>query len=630
LSLIPTVTIFVGALTALLACLAAALRFYNERKKKKILEDLNAEGFVSQYNEAEIRRAVSGYVAPHCSPGDPANREQEGHLADTRENIFRYFDRTINEQSKSFHLLLADTGMGKTAFCLNYFYHLKNRNGDLKCCLVSLASGGYKSHIRKIRSKSNYVLILDAFDELAAGEDNALEKFHELIKFCEDFRCVIITCRSQYFQGEDFIPRETELPNLSPKGLNSVIKMSLIRSYISPFDRKEITKYISNHFPLWKPWCIAQRRRASTLADNVPDLAYRPMLLEQLPLLVSSEEKGKELYDLYTALVDGWINREKKWISRENLTKASFELAYELYCQRNVDRVTKAEVQKIAELALGQSPDWSHLSARSLLNCDSKGRYKFAHRSIMEYLLVRMAVEGDLRAIEAKWTPFMKELFISWGHSNKALAAAEQASIILKSKNAKKNLYPLYEIWLGNTVGPRTKIDTVINGLKTSHGQRLAPKSWRDQSLQIKNDNDIWRITDLEFNIIWELISSSAENADIPNLNIKEVESVVNNRTDIRLPYVDELITLLDATEHMGESLISDGDRYMLGDYISAKQKLIAHIGDYDKRDQNKARIFSKTKSVRGNGRKITLLVTGIDFHRQYHTLRVKQLYVRT
>ena len=70
-------------------------------------------------------------------------------------------------------------------------------------------------------AKQDCILILDAFDEYAAGKEDGHDLFDELIKQCEDFKSIIITCRSQYFQGEDFIPRETPLPNINPKGLNT-------------------------------------------------------------------------------------------------------------------------------------------------------------------------------------------------------------------------------------------------------------------------------------------------------------------------------------------------------------------------------------------------------------------------
>lgn len=51
--------------------------------------------------------------------------------------------------------------------------------------------------------------------------------------------------------------------------------------------------------------------------------------------------------------------------------------------------------------------DWV-LSGRSLLNRDAEGNYKFAHRSIMEYLVVKGFVDDDKAYGGLLWTDQMK------------------------------------------------------------------------------------------------------------------------------------------------------------------------------------------------------------------------------
>lgn len=100
-------------IAAILAIVTWLFRIYNERKKKFLLKDEFAARFLEQYNSDEIRSAVSGYIKPHCSPGDPSNREGEEFLADLRESIFNYIDRSVSVSERSYNLILADTGMEK-------------------------------------------------------------------------------------------------------------------------------------------------------------------------------------------------------------------------------------------------------------------------------------------------------------------------------------------------------------------------------------------------------------------------------------------------------------------------------------------------------------------------------------
>lgn len=51
--------------------------------------------------------------------------------------------------------------------------------------------------------------------------------------------------------------------------------------------------------------------------------------------------------------------------------------------------------------------DWK-LTRRSLLNRDAVGNYKFAHRSIMEYLFVHKFIQGDKSCVSVEWTDQMK------------------------------------------------------------------------------------------------------------------------------------------------------------------------------------------------------------------------------
>jgi hypothetical protein len=485
----------------------AIYKFRYRWLKLKNFEEKTAKDFVQQFNEAELKRALSGYVVPHCSPSDPSNREGEEYLADTRERIFDYMDRSIEHGDRAHHLILADTGMGKTIFCMNYFSHATRKFSKLDVHLISLAGKDVQKKIRSIANKSKSVIILDALDEDDKAFGRGRERLNEVLSLSSDFRNIIITCRSQFFLSEDHIPRESEIPILVNRKLGQGATYSIVRSYLAPFDDKEIASYIGNRFPLYKFWTLPARVRAMKLAAAIPDLAYRPMLLERLPELALSSGAKHELYDLYSTLIDGWLRRERRWIQSDKLDSISMELAvsiYEKYLE-NKGRVSPSFIRAVATRSVGENPEWEHLTARSLLNRDSQGKFKFAHKSILEFLVVRAAIGGDPRCLNFEWTPFMRELFISWGYTDDGKQRADEAVEILKKPEAKKSVSPLFDFWLSTPINGMPDFKRCAARKVAINGTRFMPVPWRGSAIDLvyKKISGEVEISDHEFNINW-------------------------------------------------------------------------------------------------------------------------------
>lgn len=240
--------------SAIIGVLTAWKKYKTWKKRKILVENEYAGKFLSQFNKKEIEAHISGYVVPKCAPSDPTHKDGEEHLADIRENIFEYMDKNIQLVERSYHLLLADTGMGKTMFCLNYFAHASKKFPDQNFCLVSLSSDSSERVISNVANKSETILIADALDEDPKAFGRGRNRLKEILEIASDFKCVIVTCRSQYFLSDDSIPRETPLARLVPRQLGQSPTFALVRSYISPFSPQEIDQYLSKHFPLWAFW----------------------------------------------------------------------------------------------------------------------------------------------------------------------------------------------------------------------------------------------------------------------------------------------------------------------------------------------------------------------------------------
>ena len=617
--------------TGLYGLLAARKKFKSAKREELILKDNEASSFVSQFNESEIRSALRGYIVPYCSPSDPTNKEGEEHLADTRENIFYYMDRNIKYTNRSYHILMADTGMGKTSFCLNYYVHCRNTFPDLNICLASLSAGNVKSIINSIHNKSKTLIILDALDEHKDNVSKGRDFLDSILNMCADFKSTIITCRSQYFLSDEFIPRETPLPILIPRKLGQSQNFSLIRSYITPFDSSQISKYIDRHFPKWKIWQANLREKATKLANDVPDLAYRPMLLERLPELVTDKETSGEIYELYEVLVDGWIMREAAWINPDNLRKVSGELAVFIYerALEKAARISAEEVDFVAQSTIQQNPEWQHLKARSLLNRDSSGRFKFAHRSILEFLLVRLTIEGDDRPIGMPWSPFMKELLVSWGHKVGAGTSLSRASQILLNPLSQKNISPLFDMWASSGAYGFPDFQRSAARRYTHTGSRIAPATWRTHSISVTQQKFGWRIEDSEYNLDWNLVNNDFFIESGIQESFNDIWNIYQEDENKFFPSYDQFITFIEGISLSNkDDIINYGDKFLISDTPERGLYLICTI-DKNFSPSKYMNIIDKSRNIANTNHCITTYVTGARISPKFgQNLKLRQLWL--
>lgn len=594
--------ITMGSLTLVGVLFLAGSRYHAfraERARRKLVEDEYAGKFLKQFNDEEIRRWMNDYVTPHCSTVDPTNRDGDEYLADIRQNIFDYMDSNIESRDKRYNLILADTGMGKTMFCINYYSHLKAKYPDKNICLVSLTSESASSSIRSVLNKSNTILIADAFDEDSHALGRGRDRLAEILEMSADFKSVIITCRSQYFIADDAIPRETPLPILVPRKLGQSQNSALIRCYISPFSKSEVEQYLSKIFPIYKPWLLKYRNRAKSLIKSVPDLVHRPMLLERLPEIARTPSHDAELYELYDLLVTGWIERESRWISVDNLRTVSLELAILMYRDFNSGhgRMSLKEVNLVADQLIRKNPEWEHLSSRSLLNRDSAGMYKFAHKSILEFLVVKAACEGDDRAYAMPWTPFMKELFISWGHSPTGRTQSIRAKAILNSENGRAHIAPFYDMLSTSPIRGYPDFKQICERRSTSTGERIAPATWRESAIIIQHDGKQAIVRDLEYNLNWVFIPNYLTK-EVPPLTIIQALSLQSTHPTYRFPSFEQVVTLLEGIYNVRSRIFKNGLRFIIGDKPSRNTFLVVEIGRNPKFVDSLATVWKKQNIV--------------------------------
>jgi hypothetical protein len=144
------------------------------------------------------------------------------------------------------------------------------------------------------------------------------------------------------------------------------------------------------------------------------DLTARPMLLAHVQDLVNTGRSYRYSVDVYEEMVQAWITREQAFIrDRDALLAFSEEVAIDIYTNRQArgaEAIPADEVRPLAQVHHIGLENWQ-LTGRSLLNRTADGRRKFAHRSIMEYLIIRRFLSDKANFPKLPWTDQMTRFF---------------------------------------------------------------------------------------------------------------------------------------------------------------------------------------------------------------------------
>ncbi|ETR72309.1 MAG: hypothetical protein OMM_01814 [Candidatus Magnetoglobus multicellularis str. Araruama] len=370
-----------------------SLKTYREEKYKQRILENNEE--TKLFDSQDIQRSTHCYIEPNCSNVDPAREAEPRHLIIIENNIFdaveKYLSKEPPEINAYYHILiLADSGMGKTSFMLNYYAkNKKKKHHQHKIYMVPLGNPDADEYIDNIPNKKNVILFLDALDE----DQQAIKDYHKritaLMKKCNNFKRVVITSRTQFFPSDEEIPKETGISKVGLRDLGEKGAYSFLKLYLSPFTDDQVNAYLKKFYK----WRFKKRKKAFDLIQKIQYLKVRPMLLAHIPYILD-QQKGNEIkysFELYELMIEGWLDRESNFVNKSDLRNFSENLAIDLYnksAQRGTERVYVDELKSLAKTWSIPLDKWQ-LTGRSLLNRDAEGYFKFAHRSIMEYLYVK-------------------------------------------------------------------------------------------------------------------------------------------------------------------------------------------------------------------------------------------------
>ncbi|MBN1482003.1 DUF1566 domain-containing protein [candidate division KSB1 bacterium] len=358
------------------------------RKKRSLEKHLSG----ALYPVGILEQATRNYIEPFCQSIDPSGGEDAKLVYSTKENIFQAMDNNLYHPTEYRYLiLLADSGMGKTSFLLNYYVrNIRRLRNKLDIVLLPLGIPDVDERIQKIKNQQKKVLFLDALDEDTLAIVDHKERLRQLIKLTKEFKKIVITCRTQFFPKDEEIPGPTGIVRVHPLRAGQKAEYVFHKIYLSPFNDKQVSHYLRRHYPVWQ---FRQRKRACELVQKMPDLKIRPMLLAHIKDLVAAERDFYYSFQIYEEMIEAWLLREEgrvEGLNKEPLRQFCERLAVDIYLnrqERKSERVARSLITELIQQFGIKVDDWQ-LTGRSLLNRDALGNYKFAHRSIMEYLYV--------------------------------------------------------------------------------------------------------------------------------------------------------------------------------------------------------------------------------------------------
>jgi hypothetical protein len=107
------ITASLAAVAVVFTALKPAIRQWWDRRT---LLELSGEA----YSADDTRRYTRNYIQPDCQSIDPSGLEDFRRIVPTRVPLFSAMDRILRSPgTERFLIVLADSGMGKTAFLLN-------------------------------------------------------------------------------------------------------------------------------------------------------------------------------------------------------------------------------------------------------------------------------------------------------------------------------------------------------------------------------------------------------------------------------------------------------------------------------------------------------------------------------
>lgn len=370
--------------------------------QRSYLKDFFSGGL---YAKPVILKAIKHYVPPWY-------QISAGRYSGTQKSLTQFVTRFAEQNSTSRHMLiLADPGMGKTTFALNFYLASRNsRKKQFSVLLIPLGIKDADSRIRRAPDKKNTVLFLDGLDEESQAFQNTGDRLLQLMEMTARFKKVIITSSPGFIPDKQIKALKEGYKVESGSGMGTRRhKFRVV--YMSPITYSQAQKMLNSRLPFWKN-SLKKRTleyiKANSSGITSFTLTYMPDILPEEPVLLSRNF-------VYEKIVQYWVANQHAWNDKKLLADFIEQLAVNLYVnrlERGEEAIKANELTEWFQKAWERDLNVFEKGEKSLLSRDYAGKVRFAHRSIMEYLFVQQLIKGNKACFQHYLTSEMKNFFL--------------------------------------------------------------------------------------------------------------------------------------------------------------------------------------------------------------------------
>ena len=452
------------------------------------------------------------YIPTRGQDVDPCNEEEirENNGKYNTEKLIPFLcKKAFGEDSFGKHyLILADSGMGKTTFLVNLYryYVLKKRfwsKNRKNMRYIPLSSKTCMKQIATIDNQGNTILLLDALDESEAAMTDCDAFLDELLKQTEGFYRIVITCRTHFFLDAKHEPDNTGLvrPGIGDKNLK------FTKKYITPFNDDEVNEYLRKRFR----FRFIIQSKAKKIVNKVPSIMARPLILNWIDLLVETDTKFEYTYEIYETIINRWIKREPEEHTKGKLLELS-KCITRWMLEHATTHIPATVVEKMAnEEGIDLMPIVAQ--SRSLLNRNSAGEYKYAHRSFLEYFLSEQVFESGLSTDKEEYLHSMsgfrrffverleEDTVVAMDMANKLFDEERRLrkSVFLISEKTLEEAHRFYSVYVYPANGT-TGFTTKVVYLRTYDlDKELVSVFMVDYVARLCEDRLLWKVGKIEY-----------------------------------------------------------------------------------------------------------------------------------
>jgi len=382
------------------------------RGRKNLEQELNVINNMMYHDPLELARY---YVEPNCQDYNPADYASEIQLVTKQpimELVDEFFSKVKLHPGDNQLFVLSDAGMGKTTLLtMLKLAHLTAFWPQQTDCVLKKLGENTLEDLKAISSRRTTVLLLDSLDEDTTAYGRVNERLQEILNATMNFKKVIITCRTQYFpKGDENSFKRPDLIDIG--GFLCPVK------YLAFFDDQKVETYLAKRFP--KKFGLIEdpkKEKAQEIITKMGYLRCRPMLLSYIDMLMESPivSENESDYHIYDALVESWLQREKrkeKELNIQGVSDACIILATVLNTN-GVRKIKDEELDRlIAIIENVKLIKKINIKGRSLINRDSEGHWRFSHFSIQEFCVAKLLL--DNKVFTPKKPIHVSDLIFKW------------------------------------------------------------------------------------------------------------------------------------------------------------------------------------------------------------------------